>query len=112
MLTWGGTSAVPVTARKEPYVESPPHLQDSHRLHREHLPLPPVAERLLQTGLNQVSPGSFEVRSAGTRAMVGEPIQPPLSARIISTFRGNPDGFAARQLTPPRSSRKPTWCWP
>ncbi|KUM35502.1 protein tyrosine phosphatase [Arthrobacter sp. EpRS71] len=59
----------------------------------------PVAERLLQTGLNQVSPGSFEVRSAGTRAMVGAPIQ-PLSAHIISTFRGSPDGFAARQLTP------------
>ena len=58
----------------------------------------PVAERLLQAGLNQVSPGSFEVRSAGTRAMVGEPIQ-PLSAQIISTFRGTPDDFAARQLT-------------
>ncbi|QOT16014.1 low molecular weight phosphatase family protein [Paenarthrobacter sp. YJN-5] len=57
----------------------------------------PVAERLLQAGLNQVSPGSFEVRSAGTRAMVGDPIQ-PLSAHIISTFRGDPDGFAARQL--------------
>lgn len=58
----------------------------------------PVAERLLQAGLNQVSPGSFEVRSAGTRAMVGEPIQ-PLSAQIISTFRGTPGDFAARQLT-------------
>ncbi|UXM90811.1 low molecular weight phosphatase family protein [Paenarthrobacter sp. JL.01a] len=57
----------------------------------------PVAERLLQAGLNQVSPGSFEVRSAGTRALVGEPIQ-PLSAKIISTFHGTPDNFAARQL--------------
>ena len=59
----------------------------------------PVAERLLQAGLDQVQPGSFEVRSAGTRAMVGEPIQ-PLSADIIRTYGGTPDGFAARQLTP------------
>ncbi len=29
--------------------------------------------------------------------MVGEPIQ-PLSAKMISTFRGSPDNFAARQL--------------
>jgi protein-tyrosine phosphatase len=59
----------------------------------------PVAERLLQAGLDQVRPGAFEVRSAGTRAMVGDPIQPG-SADIIRTYRGTPDGFAARQLTP------------
>ncbi|MEO8284563.1 MAG: hypothetical protein ABI568_14370, partial [Pseudarthrobacter sp.] len=41
----------------------------------------PVAERLLQAGLEQVKPGAFRVRSAGTRAMVGDPVQ-PLSARI------------------------------
>jgi protein-tyrosine phosphatase len=59
----------------------------------------PVAERLLQAGLDQVQPGAFEVRSAGTRAMVGDPVQ-PLSADIIRTYGGTPDGFAARQLTP------------
>lgn len=59
----------------------------------------PVAERLLQAGLNQVEPGAFVVRSAGTRAMVGDPIQPN-SADIIRTYGGTPDGFAARQLTP------------
>ena len=59
----------------------------------------PVAERLLQAGLDQVSPGAFRVRSAGTRAMVGEPVQ-PISADIISTYGGSPEGFAARQLTP------------
>jgi protein-tyrosine phosphatase len=59
----------------------------------------PVAERLLQAGLDQVLPGGFEVRSAGTRAMVGDPIQ-PLSAEIITRYRGNPQQFAARQLTP------------
>ncbi len=58
----------------------------------------PVAERLLQAGLDQVLPGGFEVRSAGTRAMVGSPIQ-PLSADIIRTYGGTPDDFAARQLT-------------
>ncbi|MBT2519699.1 low molecular weight phosphatase family protein [Arthrobacter sp. ISL-28] len=58
----------------------------------------PVAERLLQAGLDQVLPGGFEVRSAGTRALVGDPVQ-PLSADIIHTFGGTADGFAARQLT-------------
>lgn len=58
----------------------------------------PVAERLLQAGLDQVLPGGFEVRSAGTRALVGDPVQ-PLSADIIHTFGGTAEGFAARQLT-------------
>lgn len=88
----------PINARKEPYVESPQPFRIL-TVCTGNICRSPVAERLLQTGLNQVSPGSFEVRSAGTRAMVGEPIQ-PLSAQIISTFRGSPDDFAARQLTP------------
>ena len=58
----------------------------------------PVAERLLQAGLDQVLPGGFEVRSAGTRALVGDPVQ-PLSADIIYMFGGTAEGFAARQLT-------------
>jgi protein-tyrosine phosphatase len=59
----------------------------------------PVAERLLQAGLNQAVPGGFQVASADTRAMVGEPMQ-PISADIVRTFGGDPEGFAARQLTP------------
>jgi protein-tyrosine phosphatase len=59
----------------------------------------PVAERLLQAGLNQAVPGGFVVASAGTRAVVGEPMQ-PISADIVRTYGGNPDNFAARQLTP------------
>ncbi|MFD5276317.1 low molecular weight phosphatase family protein [Pseudarthrobacter sp. NPDC058362] len=59
----------------------------------------PVAERLLQAGLDQVVPGGFEVASAGTRAMVGDPMQ-PISVDIVRTFGGSPDHFAARQLTP------------
>ena len=58
-----------------------------------------MAERLLQAGLDQVVPGGFQVASAGTRALVGEPMQ-PISADIVRTFGGDPDGFAARQLTP------------
>ena len=58
----------------------------------------PVAERLLQAGLDQVVPGGFVVSSAGTRAVVGDPMQ-PASADIVRTFGGNPDRFVARQLT-------------
>ena len=58
-----------------------------------------MAERLLQAGLDQAVPGGFQVASAGTRAMVGEPMQ-PISADIVRTFGGDPEGFAARQLTP------------
>jgi len=58
----------------------------------------PVAERLLQAGLDQAVPGGFVVTSAGTRAMVGDPMQ-PASAEIVRTYGGNPDHFAARQLT-------------
>ncbi|TLM84675.1 low molecular weight phosphatase family protein [Pseudarthrobacter sp. NamE5] len=57
----------------------------------------PVAERLLQAGLDQVVPGGFMVTSAGTRALVGEPMQ-PISADIVRTFGGDPENFAARQL--------------
>lgn len=58
-----------------------------------------MAERLLQAGLDQAVPGGFVVTSAGTRAMVGEPMQ-PLSAEVVRTYGGTPNGFAARQLTP------------
>jgi protein-tyrosine phosphatase len=59
----------------------------------------PVAERILQAGFDAVRPGAFRVRSAGTHAVVGAPVQLP-SARIIESHGGRPDGFAARQLTP------------
>jgi protein-tyrosine phosphatase len=58
----------------------------------------PVAERLLQAGLDQAVPGGFVVSSAGTRAMVGDPMQ-PRSADIVRTYGGNPERFVARQLT-------------
>ena len=59
----------------------------------------PVAERMLQAGLDAVRSGAFLVGSAGTHAVVGAPVQ-PISARIIESRGGRPDGFAARQLTP------------
>ncbi|MET3922024.1 low molecular weight phosphatase family protein [Arthrobacter sp. UYEF20] len=58
----------------------------------------PVAERILQAGFESVRSGTFRIRSAGTRAMAGAPVQPP-SARIIESYGGRPDGFVARQLT-------------
>lgn len=59
----------------------------------------PVAERLLQAGLDSISPGTFSVRSAGTGALVGEPMQPP-SAALVKRQGGTDAGFRARQLTP------------
>lgn len=58
----------------------------------------PMVERLLQHGLEQVSPGAFEVSSAGTRAMVGHGIEPRVAAFIRDMAAPTGD-FASRQLT-------------
>lgn len=54
----------------------------------------PAIERLLAARLPDV-----EVDSAGTRAVVGGAISPPM-ARLIESAGGSADGFAGRQLTP------------
>lgn len=54
----------------------------------------PAVERLLSASLG---PG-VEVRSAGTRAMVGSAI-PPDMAQLLSADGVSAEGFAARQLT-------------
>lgn len=55
----------------------------------------PAVEHLLQAGLGD----SAAVRSAGVRAVVGAPVDPPVAAWLAS--RGiDPSGFAARQLAP------------
>ncbi|POH60663.1 low molecular weight phosphatase family protein [Arthrobacter glacialis] len=59
----------------------------------------PMAERLLQHGLDQVSPGAFEVSSAGTGALVGHAIEPHVEG-FIRVMGAATDNFAARQLTP------------
>lgn len=57
----------------------------------------PVAERLLQKGLDGLHPGKFQISSAGTSALVGQAMQ-PLSAEIVRAHGGNSEEFAARQL--------------
>lgn len=59
----------------------------------------PMAERLLQAGLDERFPGQFIVESAGTGALVGNPIDPQV-AGFIRALGGNADNFSARQLTP------------
>ncbi|HZI97068.1 MAG TPA: hypothetical protein VFD41_06030 [Actinomycetales bacterium] len=53
----------------------------------------PLVERLLAQQLPDI-----EVASAGTRALVGEPMQPP-SRAILERLGGDASGFAARALT-------------
>lgn len=55
----------------------------------------PAVERLLDAGLGP----SVTVTSAGTRAVVGYPMDPPM-ARLLAEFGGVADGFSARQVTP------------
>lgn len=56
----------------------------------------PLAERLLAHGLEG---SDVEVSSGGTRAMVGDPMQPQ-SQTILEAYGGAAQGFTARLLTP------------
>ncbi|WP_146363539.1 low molecular weight phosphatase family protein [Arthrobacter yangruifuii] len=58
----------------------------------------PMAERLLQSGLDQMAPGEFDVTSAGTGALVGSGIEPHV-AGFVNIFGGNSEDFTSRQLT-------------
>ena len=58
----------------------------------------PLAEVVLQAGLDEASPGSFSVSSAGTFAHAGKPAQP--GTRDIATRLGTShDHYRARQLS-------------
>lgn len=58
----------------------------------------PYAHLALQRGLGTVRPGAFDVSSAGTHALIGNPVDPS-SAQIL-TARGIPSAeFAARQIS-------------
>ncbi|WP_104117829.1 low molecular weight phosphatase family protein [Arthrobacter sp. B1805] len=57
----------------------------------------PMAERLLQSALTRIAPGEFEVSSAGTGALVGNPIDPQV-AGFVRVFDADSEGFRARQL--------------
>jgi protein-tyrosine phosphatase len=57
----------------------------------------PAAERLLAAGLGPDS--GVRVASAGTNAVAGAPVHPPM-ATLVQAAGATCDGFAARQLTP------------
>jgi protein-tyrosine phosphatase len=58
-----------------------------------------MAERLLQAGLSERYPAQFSVESAGTAALVGNPIDLRV-AGFIRDLGGSADNFSARQLSP------------
>ena len=58
----------------------------------------PYAHLALQHGLDAVRPGAFEVTSAGTHAMVGNPVDRG-SASILEDRGVDTSGFAARQVS-------------
>lgn len=59
----------------------------------------PMAERLLQHGLDEAAPGAFRVTSAGTGALVGHGIEPHVQG-FIRVMGAPADNFESRQLTP------------
>lgn len=62
----------------------------------------PVAERLLRAALDASAPGGagrVRVVSAGTGALVGEPMTAE-AAELVRRTGGDPDGHRAQQLTP------------
>ncbi len=58
----------------------------------------PYAAALLRDGLAWARPGSFEVSSAGTHAVVGRPMDPE-SQRLLEEHEVDDSGFRARMLT-------------
>lgn len=58
----------------------------------------PYAQLALQHGLDEVRPGAFEVASAGTGALVGNPVDPG-SAGILDWRGIDYSTFAARQIS-------------
>ncbi|WP_338750973.1 low molecular weight phosphatase family protein [Janibacter alittae] len=58
----------------------------------------PYAHLALQHRLDAVRPGTFVVTSAGTHAMIGDPVDPG-SSSILQGRRIAHDDFAARQIT-------------
>ena len=58
----------------------------------------PLVARLLQSRLDAWAPGQVVVTSAGTRAVVGQPMTRYAAAELTGVG-GSPDGHVARQLT-------------
>lgn len=59
----------------------------------------PAAERLLRHHLDAMDATGIEVASAGTGALVGEPVSPTM-AELIAQAGADARGFGARQLGP------------
>lgn len=59
----------------------------------------PMVERLLQHELNLLTPGGYEVSSAGTGALVGSPMEPHIEG-FVRVLGASAENFEARQLTP------------
>lgn len=57
-----------------------------------------MVERVLQAHLDESTPGSFEVRSAGTRALVGQGMTEEVAA-LVRHAGGSAVDFESRQLT-------------
>ncbi|WP_068255422.1 arsenate reductase/protein-tyrosine-phosphatase family protein [Janibacter corallicola] len=57
----------------------------------------PYAQLRLQQELDTIRPGTFEVSSAGTHALVDQSVDPG-SVRVLGERGVDSDGFAARQL--------------
>lgn len=55
----------------------------------------PFVERMMQTEMREAD---IEIVSAGTRALIGQPMDPQAADQLL-TRGGNPAGFVARQLT-------------
>jgi protein-tyrosine phosphatase len=61
----------------------------------------PLLERLVQRTLDEhLGAGAVPVRSAGTLALVGQPMD-ERAAGVLRGLGGDPDGFVARRLTEP-----------
>ncbi|OQQ27341.1 protein tyrosine phosphatase [Prescottella equi] len=59
----------------------------------------PIAERLASAWSARSDTIDLTVASAGTRAVVGSPMEPK-AAQVLSDLGGSPDGFVARQINP------------
>lgn len=59
----------------------------------------PIAERLAQAWSTRAGATDLTTSSAGTRAVIGSPME-PTAAQTLSDLGGSPDGFVARQINP------------
>jgi protein-tyrosine phosphatase len=59
----------------------------------------PTAERLAVEYARQLQLPDFTASSAGTHAVIGNPMHPQ-AARVLEELGGDPSDFVARQLTP------------